>query len=86
MSTAISATGTDDYVDRLIDMIGTVVPQDPITGTRSSAIRKPEFIKHVALSEDMIARYLDIYYVFDPLYAHCRRDRRTGVAPLKRPC
>jgi DNA-binding CsgD family transcriptional regulator len=79
---AIVATGTDNHVDRLIDMIGAVVPHDLITVTRYSASRKPEFVKHRRYSDDMVSRYLDTYYVFDPFYAYWRRERRAGIVPL----
>lgn len=80
---AISATGTDDHVDRLIDMIGTIVSPDLVTVTRYSATHRPEFVKHRGYSEAMVARYLETYYVFDPFYAHWRGERRTGIVPLK---
>lgn len=83
LAQAISATGTDRHVDRLIDMIGAVVPQNLITVTRYSATRKPEFVKHRGYSDEMVARYLDTYYVFDPFYAYWRLNRRAGIVPLK---
>jgi DNA-binding CsgD family transcriptional regulator len=82
LTEAITATGTDSHVDRLIDMIGAVVPQDLITVTRYSATRKPEFVKHRRYSDEMVGRYLDTYYVFDPFYAYWRRERRAGIVPL----
>ena len=82
LADAISATATDNHVDRLIDMIGAVVPQDLITVTRYSATRKPEFVKHRRYSDAMVARYLETYYVFDPFYAYWRRQRRAGIVPL----
>ena len=42
LADAISATATDSHIDRLIDMIGAVVPQNLITVTRYSATRKPD--------------------------------------------
>lgn len=57
LAQAISATGTDRHVDRLIDMVGAVVPQNLITVTRYSATRRPEFIKHRGYSDEMVARY-----------------------------
>lgn len=83
LAAAIAATGTDDHVDRLIDMIGAVASPDLITVTRYSATRRPEFVKHRGYSEEMVARYLETYYVFDPFYAHWRGERRTGIVPLK---
>lgn len=80
---AIAATGTEDHVDRLIDAIGAVVSPDLITVTRYSATRRPEFVKHRGYSEEMVARYLETYYVFDPFYAHWRCERRTGILPLR---
>jgi DNA-binding CsgD family transcriptional regulator len=87
LADAISATATDNHVDRLIDMIGAVVPQDLITVTRYSATRRPEFvkpqfIKHRRYSDEMVERYLQTYYVFDPFYAFWRRERRAGIVPL----
>lgn len=83
LADAIGATGTDIHVDRLIDMIGAVVPPDLVTVTRYSATRKPEFVKHRRYSDEMVGRYLDTYYVFDPFYAYWRRERRPGIVPLK---
>jgi DNA-binding CsgD family transcriptional regulator len=80
---AIAATGTDDHVDRLIDMIDAVVSPDLVTVTRYSATHRPQFVKHRGYSEAMVARYLETYYVFDPFYAHWRNGRQAGVVPLK---
>lgn len=82
LADAIMATATEDHVDKLIDMIGSVAPQDLITVTRYSATRKPEFVMHRGYSDEMVARYLDTYYVFDPFYAYWRRERRPGIVLL----
>lgn len=84
LARAIAATGTDDHVDRLIDLIGADVPHDLVTVTRYSATRVPEFVKHRRFSDEMVRRYLDNYYVFDPFYASWRRERRLGILPLRR--
>ncbi|MDX3924490.1 MAG: helix-turn-helix transcriptional regulator [Shinella sp.] len=83
LADAITAAGTDDHVDRLIDMIGSLVAHDLITVTRYSATRKPEFVKHRRFSDEMVGQYLDTYYVFDPFYAYWRTERRLGIVPLK---
>jgi DNA-binding CsgD family transcriptional regulator len=83
MASAIGAVGTADHVDRLIDLIGALVPHDLVTVTRYSASRKPEFIKHRQFSDAMVRHYLDRYYVYDPFYAYWRRRGRVGVVPLK---
>jgi len=80
---AIAAIGTDQHVDRLIDLIGAEVPHDLVTVTRYSATQTPEFVKHRRFSDEMVRRYLAIYYVYDPFYAHWRRRRRLGIVPLK---
>ena len=82
LAEAISASATKNHVDKLIDMISTVAPQDLITVTRYSATRKPEFVMHRGYSDEMVARYLDTYYVFDPFYAFWRQERRTGIIAL----
>jgi DNA-binding CsgD family transcriptional regulator len=83
LAKAIAATGTDDHVDRLIDLIGADIPHDLVTVTRYSATKVPEFVKHRRFSDEMVRRYLDNYYVFDPFYASWRRERRLGIMPLK---
>lgn len=83
LASAIAASGTQDHVDRLIDLIGADVPHDLITVTRYSATRMPEFVKHRRFSDEMVRRYLDDYYMFDPFYAWWRRERRRGIVPLK---
>lgn len=83
LAKAIVATGTEDHVDRLIDLIGADIPHDLVTVTRYSATKVPEFVKHRRFSDEMVRRYLDSYYVFDPFYASWRRERRLGIMPLK---
>ena len=84
LAKAIAATGTDEHVDRLIDLIGADVPHDLVTVTRYSATSMPEFVKHRRFSDEMVQRYLENYYVYDPFYAYWRRKRRGGIVPLKR--
>src|SRR3569832_2445923 len=83
LAKAIAATGTDRHVDCLIDLIGADIAQDLVTVTRYSATRTPEFVKHRRFSDEMVRRYLDNYYVFDPFYASWRSQRRLGIVPLK---
>lgn len=83
LARAIAATGTDRHVDCLIDLIGADVAHDLVTVTRYSATRTPEFVKHRRFSDEMVTRYLDSYYVFDPFYASWRRERRLGIVPLR---
>jgi DNA-binding CsgD family transcriptional regulator len=84
LARAIAAIGTDQHVDRLIDLIGAGVPHDLVTVTRYSATQTPEFVKHRRFSDEMVRRYLASYYVYDPFYAQWRRERRLGIVPLKR--
>lgn len=84
LARAIAAVGTDAHVDCLIDLIGADVAHDLVTVTRYSATRMPEFVKHRRFSDEMVRRYLENYYVFDPFYASWRRERRLGIVPLKR--
>lgn len=84
LATAIAATGTERHVDCLIDLIGADIPHDLVTVTRYSATRMPEFVKHRRFSDEMVRRYLENYYVYDPFYAQWRLKRRLGIVPLKR--
>ncbi|TWG97314.1 Response regulator containing a CheY-like receiver domain and an HTH DNA-binding domain [Mesorhizobium sp. J18] len=83
LADAIAATGTNQHIDRLIDSISAFVPHDLITVTRYSASSKPEFVKHRRFSDEMVRRYLDDYYVYDPFYAYWRQERRPGILPLR---
>lgn len=83
MASAVAATGTDEHVDRLIDLISAEVPHDFVTVTRYSTTKIPEFVKHRRFSDRLVERYLDRYYVFDPFYACWRRERRLGIIPLR---
>lgn len=84
LARAIAASGTDEHVDCLIDLIGADVPHDLVTVTRYSATKMPEFVKHRRFSDEMVRRYLESYYVYDPFYAYWRRKLQGGIVPLKR--
>lgn len=84
LARAIAAIGTDEHVDRLIDLIGADIAHDLVTVTRYSATKTPEFVKHRGFSDEMVRHYLANYYVFDPFYAAWQRERRLGIVPLKR--
>jgi DNA-binding CsgD family transcriptional regulator len=81
---AISGVGSNNHVDRLVDLIGTLVPHDLITTVRYSTTQRPEFVSHRNFSNAMVRKYLDIYYVYDPFYAHWRKHQKAGVYPLNR--
>jgi DNA-binding CsgD family transcriptional regulator len=81
---AIAGVGSNSHVDRLVDLIGTLVPHDLITIVRYSATQRPEFVSHRNFSDLMVRKYLDIYYVYDPFYAHWRKHQKPGVYPLNR--
>jgi DNA-binding CsgD family transcriptional regulator len=78
----VGAVGTARHVDRLIDAVGAVVPYDLITVVRYSAAQRLQFVEHRHFPDEMVARYLATYHVFDPFYAHWRAHRRAGVLPL----
>ena len=84
LASAIGGAGTNRHVDRLIDLIGTLVAHDVITVTRYSTHHRPEFISHRHYSEEMVEKYLNIYYVYDPFYAYWRAERRPGIVPLRK--
>lgn len=84
LARAIQSAGSARHIDHLIDVIGADIPHDLVTVTRYSATKMPEFVKHRRFSDAMVERYLASYYVFDPFYAHWRRQRQLGIVPLKR--
>lgn len=81
---AIAGVGSNSHVDRLVDLIGALVPHDLITIVRYSSTQRPEFISHRNFSDRMVRKYLDIYYVYDPFYAHWRKHQKPGVYPLSK--
>ncbi len=83
LAAAIGGAGAEHHLDRLMDLIGELVPHDLITVTRYSTTHRPEFVSHRHYSDAMIRKYLDIYYAYDPFYAYWRRERRPGVVPLR---
>lgn len=84
LADAISGVGSNTHVERLVDLIGALVPHDLITIVRYSATQRPEFVSHRNFSDAMVRKYLDIYYVYDPFYGHWRKNQKPGVYPLNR--
>jgi DNA-binding CsgD family transcriptional regulator len=81
---AISGTGSNDHVERLVDLIAALVPHDLVTVVRYSVTQRPEFLSHRNFSNEMVRKYLELYYPHDPFYRYWRTHRRPGVVPLKR--
>lgn len=84
IAAAVAGVGSNSHVDRLVDLIGTLVPHDLITIVRYSATQRPEFVSHRNFSDRLVRKYLDSYYVHDPFYAHWRKHQKPGVYPLNR--
>lgn len=80
----LAAVGTGDYLGRLVDLIGSLAAHDRVTVTRYSTERRPEFLTHRNFSDALVARYLDIYYPYDPFYAYWCETLKPGVVPLRR--
>lgn len=83
LTSAISAIGGPEHLDRLIDLIGALVLHDKVTVVRYSATQRPEFVSWRNYSPALVRKYLDTFYVFDPFYADWRRNRRPGVVRLR---
>lgn len=80
---AINGVGSDSHVDRLIDLIASLVPHDLVTVVRYSVTERPEFVSHRNYSEEMIERYLAVYYPYDPFYRQWREGQSPGVVRLQ---
>ncbi len=83
LARAIAGIGSDQHVERMVDLIRELVPQDLVTVTRYSTTQRPEFVSHRNFSDAMVARYLEIYYLHDPFFHFWRQQQRPGVVPLK---
>lgn len=79
---AIDAVGSDTHVDRLVDFIATLVAHDLVTVVRYSVTERPEFVLHRNYSDEMIAKYLAVYYPHDPFYRQWRERQTPGVVRL----
>src|SRR5438067_7291719 len=84
LARAIAGIGSDQHVERMVDLIRELVPQDLVTVARYSTTQRPEFVSHRNFSDELVRKYLDVYYVYDPFYEYWRTSRRAGVVPLNR--
>lgn len=83
LTAVIEGLGGAGHVERLIDLIGALVLHDRVTVVRYSATEAPEFVSWRNYSPEMVRKYLETYYVFDPFYADWRLRRRPGVVGLR---
>lgn len=79
---AIDAVGTEQHVGRLADFIAALVPHDLVTVVRYSVTERPEFVSHRNYSDEMVKRYLEAYYPYDPFYRQWRDYQAPGVVRL----
>lgn len=80
---AIDAVGSAGHVARLVDFIAALVPHDLVTVVRYSVTERPEFVLHRNYSDEMIEKYLSIYYPHDPFYRQWRERQTPGVVRLQ---
>ncbi len=84
LAAAIAGTGEPHHLDRLIDLVAATLPHDVVTVTRYSTTERPVFLSYRHYSDAMVRQYLDVYYAYDPFYAHWRADQQPGVVSLRR--
>lgn len=82
LAAAITAAGGPDHLDRLIDLVAASVPHDKVTVVRYSATHRPEFVSWRNYSADLVTKYLEHFYVYDPFYALWRSRREPGIVHL----
>ena len=82
LAAAIDAVGSDQHLDKLVDVIALLVPHDLVTVVRYSVSERPEFVSHRNYSDEMVANYLDRYYPYDPFYRQWREQPKPGVVRL----
>jgi DNA-binding CsgD family transcriptional regulator len=80
----IASVGRPDYLDRLVDYIGSLAAHDRVTVTRYSTQAPPEFLTYRNFDKALVQRYLEIYYPYDPFYEHWCAKQEAGVVPLRR--
>jgi DNA-binding CsgD family transcriptional regulator len=80
---AIKNIGSETHVDSLVDLIGASVKHDRVTVVRYSSTQRPEFISHRNFDDALVNKYLKIYYVHDPFYAHWRNNQKPGIFTLR---
>jgi DNA-binding CsgD family transcriptional regulator len=83
LARAIAGIGSDHHIERMVDLVRELVPQDLVTVTRYSTSQRPEFVSHRNFSDAMVGRYLEVYYLYDPFFHFWRERQRPGVVPLK---
>ena len=81
---ALKSAGTEAYIARLTDLVGSLAAHDRVTVVRYSSKARPEFLSHRNYSDALARRYLEVYYPYDPFYAYWRDNEQPGIVPLRR--
>jgi DNA-binding CsgD family transcriptional regulator len=84
LASLVRAAGRPEYLDSLIDYIGSLARHDRVTVTRYSTQARPEFLTYRNFDKVLVKRYLEIYYPYDPFYEHWCATEQAGVVALRR--
>ncbi|MDP9138385.1 MAG: helix-turn-helix transcriptional regulator [Pseudomonadota bacterium] len=79
----LRSAGTPDYLGELIDCIAGFAAHDRVTVTRYSTQKQPEFLTHRNFNDELVRRYLEVYYPYDPFYGFWCAKERPGIVPLR---
>ena len=79
----VQAISRPDFAELLLGFVGTLVANDFTTMTRYSRFSKPDYVIHSKnYSTELVSRYLESYYRFDPFFRLWRETERPGVVAL----
>lgn len=80
---AIERLGSDDFYDRLLDVLGAAVPHDLAALVRYSRTAPPDLIiPRIEPTQAMLA-YYQHFYAYDPFYTHWACGGAIGVYRLR---
>ena len=82
-ASAIDQSGNADFYDRLLDLLGAIVPHDPAAMVRYSRAAPPDLILHRIEPTAAMLAYYHHLYVFDPFYTFWVKGAAIGVYRLR---
>lgn len=82
LAAAIDGVGSGEHVEKLTDLIASLVTHDLVTVVRYSVTERPEFVSHRNYTNELVTAYLERYYPYDPFYRQWRELQRPGIVRL----
>jgi len=80
---AVSSLGSNDFYDRLLDLVGAVAPHDLAALVRYARSGPPDMILPRIEPSAAMQSYTRHFYTYDPFHVHWTERAETGVFTLR---